>query len=95
MPIAATTRQRAARRLKALRILRGWSRETIAAQSGLTVDDIVAIEQAHPSADFEDIARLSQALNVSLGDVLDPAEWALVRVAGIESYSEPVDSDTK
>ena len=47
MPIAATTRQRAARRLKALRVLRGWSRETIAAKSGLAVDDITAIEQAN------------------------------------------------
>ncbi len=80
--------------MKALRILRGWSREALAAESSLAPDLIIAIEQAAPRVSFEDVACLARALGVSLGDLLDPAEWALVRIASIETDTANIEART-
>lgn len=63
--------KRFGRRLKALRLERGWSQEELATESDISKNYIGEIERGENNVSIHYIARLAEALGVSLGELFD------------------------
>jgi len=68
-------RNRIARRVAALRILKGHSQEELAEKSGVVVSYLLAIEAAQ-QVDLFLLHRIAEALEVNT-DLMDPREWVV------------------
>ena len=58
-----------ARRVRVLRAMRGWTQEGLAAESDLHRTYVSGIERGMRNVGLDNLERLAQALNVSLGDL--------------------------
>lgn len=62
---------RLARRVKAARLAKGWSQEELAERAGLHRTFISQIERAVKISTIRTVDRISRALEVKNGDLLD------------------------
>ena len=69
-------RNRIARRVAALRILKGHSPEELAARAGVVVSYLLAIEAAQ-QVDLFLLHRIAEALDVNTADLMDPRDWVV------------------
>ncbi len=60
-----------ARRLRELRFKKGWSQETLAAQAGLHRTYISGIERAERNIGLDNVERLADAFQMTVGELLD------------------------
>ncbi len=67
-------RQLLARRLRALRFVRGWSQERLAEASGLHRTYISEIERAACNVGLDNLEKLAVGLEVELGDLFSDGE---------------------
>ncbi len=67
-------RQLLARRLRALRFVRGWSQEALAEASGLHRTYISEIERAACNVGLDNLEKLAVGLEVELGDLFSDGE---------------------
>jgi len=70
-------RSRLARKLRMLRVVRGWSQEELADASGLHRTSISLIERSACNISLDSLERLAKTFDVSLPDLLgamDPAD---------------------
>ncbi len=63
-----------ARRLRALRFVRGWSQEALAEASGLHRTYISEIERAACNVGLDNLEKLAVGLEVELGDLFSDGE---------------------
>ncbi len=63
-----------ARRLRALRFVRGWSQEALAEASGLHRTYISEIERAACNVGLDNLEKLAVGLEVELGDLFSEGE---------------------
>jgi transcriptional regulator with XRE-family HTH domain len=71
-----------ARRLRALRFVRGWSQEALAEASGLHRTYISSIERAACNVGLDNLEKLAVGLEVALADLLSEREPAGLREQG-------------
>ncbi|GBE11641.1 anaerobic benzoate catabolism transcriptional regulator [bacterium BMS3Bbin12] len=76
LPVA---RRRLARRVRLLRIARGWSQEVLAGLSGLHRTYIGAVERAERNISLDNIEKIARALDIPIPALLDDAEPAALR----------------
>ena len=74
---AAIIRAALARRVRVLRVTKGWSQETLAEISGLHRTYVSAIERGRCNLSLESMTKLADAFGVGVAELLDAA-------AGIE-----------
>src|SRR4051812_633741 len=70
-------RDRLARKLRLLRLLRGWSQEELASASGLHRTYISRIERCASSVTLDGLERLAATFDISISELLsatDPAD---------------------
>lgn len=72
--------QAIARNLRRLRASRGWSLDLLAARSGVSRGMVIQIEQARTNPSVATLVRLSDALGVSVAQLVDVADAPPVRV---------------
>jgi len=72
--------QAIARNLRRLRASRGWSLDLLAARSGVSRGMVIQIEQARTNPSVATLVRLSDALGVSVAQLVDVADVPPVRV---------------
>ena len=63
-----------ARRIRELRLARGWAQDQLAEESGLHRTYIGAIERAEHNVGIDTIAKLANALKISLKDLFDESK---------------------
>ncbi len=80
-------RQLLARRLRALRFVRGWSQEALAEASGLHRTYISEIERAACNVGIDNLERLAVGLEVELVDLFSDGE-----LVGLWSGKKPPSS---
>ncbi len=78
---ARELRERIARRLRLLRLARGWTLEQVADKTGLAVTYLESLEKACVVL-LGDVPRITRIYGVLLDDLSSEDEWALVRVVG-------------
>ena len=71
-------RSRLARKMRVLRVVRGWSQEDLANASGLHRTHISLIERSACSITLDNLEQLADSLSVSLPELLDATEPAEV-----------------
>ncbi len=64
-------RKALARNLRALRGMRGWSQEALAAKAGLHRTYVGAVERGERNISLDNIERLARVLKVSLPELLE------------------------
>lgn len=74
-----SARRRLARRVRLLRIARGWSQETLAALSGLHRTYIGAVERAERNISLDNIEKIAGAFDLPVSVLLDDIEPAVLR----------------
>ena len=67
-------RRRLARRVRLLRIARGWSQEVLAGVSGLHRTYIGSVERAERNISLDNIERIAHALGIPIRDLLTEPE---------------------
>jgi transcriptional regulator with XRE-family HTH domain len=68
--VETSTRTRLAENVRLFRTLRGWSQERLADAAGLDRSYLGGIERAQRNTSVDILARLAQALNVDVSDLL-------------------------
>lgn len=68
-----------AKRVRMLRVSRGWSQETLAEMSGLHRNYIGHVERAELNIGIDNIERLADTLDISPSELLVDHEGILVR----------------
>ncbi|MHB8345892.1 MAG: helix-turn-helix domain-containing protein [Acidiferrobacterales bacterium] len=66
------TRKLLAKRVRLLRVERGWSQEALAAASGLHRNYIGHVERAELNVGLDNLEKIAAALSVSLCILLEP-----------------------
>ena len=66
------TRKLLAKRVRLLRVGRGWSQEALAAASGLHRNYIGHVERAELNVGLDNLEKIASALGVSLCTLLEP-----------------------
>ena len=66
----ATLRERLARNVRLLRVMRGWSQEVLAQQAGLERTYVGAVERAERNLTLASMEKLAGALGVEVGELL-------------------------
>lgn len=61
--------RRLAKRIKELRLAKGWSQEELAAQAGMHKNYLGGIERAERNPSLKHIAKLADALEVTIPDL--------------------------
>ena len=64
-------RRRLARRVRLLRVARGWSQEVLAELAGLHRNYIGYVERGTVNVGLENLAKLAAAFRVSMGELVD------------------------
>lgn len=59
------------RRLRDLRLSRGWSQEELATEAGISKNYVGEIERGENNVSIHYIARLADALKMSLGEMFE------------------------
>lgn len=72
--VTDSVRQRIARRVRVLRVARGWSQEVLAAVAGLHRNYIGHIERGEVNVGVENLVKLARALGVLVGELVDEAD---------------------
>ena len=62
----ATLRERLARNVRLLRVMRGWSQEVLAQEAGLDRSYVGAVERAERNLTLSSMEKLAQALGVEV-----------------------------
>lgn len=57
--------------MKELRLARGWSQEELATEAGISKNYVGEIERGENNVSIHYIARLAEALKVSLGEMFE------------------------
>lgn len=73
-----------ARRVRALRLARGWSLGVLAERSGLSKTNVAKIESGDGNPSLETLLRLTEALDITIGSLIAvdrPPGTSVVRVA--------------
>jgi ribosome-binding protein aMBF1 (putative translation factor) len=65
-----TARERLARHIRLLRVMRGWSQETLALQAGLDRTYVGAVERAERNLTLASMEKLAAALEVEVRELL-------------------------
>ena len=66
----ATLRERLARNVRLLRVMRGWSQEVLAQEAGLERTYVGAVERAERNLTLASMEKLARALGVEVGELL-------------------------
>ena len=66
----ATLRERLARNVRLLRVMRGWSQEVLALEAGLDRSYVGAVERAERNLTLASMERLAGALGVEVRELL-------------------------
>jgi transcriptional regulator with XRE-family HTH domain len=69
-----------ARNLRRIRASRGWSLDQLAARSGVSRGMVIQIEQARTNPSVATLVRISDALSVSIAQLVDIADTPTVRL---------------
>ncbi|HQU16991.1 MAG: hypothetical protein B7Z66_12475 [Chromatiales bacterium 21-64-14] len=69
-----SARQRLARRVRLLRIARGWSQEVLAELSGLHRTYIGSVERAERNISLDNIEKIARALETPIPALVDETE---------------------
>jgi transcriptional regulator with XRE-family HTH domain len=69
--------ERFAQRLRAVRLARNWSAQTVADRSGVTRVAISKIEHGGRGIPLGDAVALSEAIEVPLSDMIRPGEFSV------------------
>ena len=72
-------RRRLARRVRLMRIARGWSQEVLAGLSGLHRTYIGSVERAERNISLDNIEKIARALDISIPALLDDVEPTALR----------------
>ena len=65
--MSKTLRNKFGKRVRALRLQKGWSQEELADNSGLHRTYVGAIERGEQNVSIDNIAKLAKSLNISPG----------------------------
>lgn len=71
-PRRLSARHLLAKRLRLLRVSRGWSQDTLATLAGLHRTYISGIEQGRRNVGLDNLERLAQAFGLTIGEILKP-----------------------
>jgi len=84
--VGPTVTDTVARNVREARLDRGWTLDKLATRSGVSKGMVVQIEQGRTNPSIGTLSKISDALGVSLPDLVDGGEAPLVRiVAGDEA----------
>ncbi len=78
--VGPTVTDTVARNVREARAERGWTLDQLAARSGVSKGMVVQIEQGRTNPSVGTLSKVSDALGVSLPDLVDGGEAPLVRV---------------
>ena len=65
-----TLRERLARNVRLLRVMRGWSQEVLALEAGLDRSYVGAVERAERNLTLSSMEKLAQALGVEVRELV-------------------------
>lgn len=63
--------RRVGKRIRELRLERGWSQEFLAAESGLNMNYLGGIERGERNPSLKNLARIADALSVTIPDLVE------------------------
>lgn len=63
--------RRVGKRIRELRVERGWSQEYLAAEAGLNMNYLGGIERAERNPSLKNLARIADALGVTIPDLVE------------------------
>lgn len=63
--------RRVGKRIRELRLERGWSQEFLAAESGLNMNYLGGIERGERNPSLKNLARIADALSVTVPDLVE------------------------
>ena len=66
----ATLRERLARNVRLLRVMRGWSQEVLALEAGLDRTYVGAVERAERNLTLSSMEKLAEALGVEVRELV-------------------------
>jgi len=84
MPSPEEVAAAVARNLRAQRTQRGWTLDTLATRAGVSKGMLVQIEQQRTNPSIATLCRLSDALGIALGSLVEVAETPVVRVVAAD-----------
>lgn len=63
--------RRGGKRIRELRLERGWSQEFLAAEAGLNMNYLGGIERGERNPSLKNLARIADALSVTVPDLVE------------------------
>lgn len=63
--------RRVGKRIRELRLERGWSQEFLAAEAGLNMNYLGGIERGERNPSLKNLARIADALSVTVPDLVE------------------------
>ncbi len=77
-----------ARKLRLLRLMKGWSQEGLAQASGLDRSYVSSIERGERNVSLDNIEKLADAFGVSLDELLGVPDAALIGEQLLEKFTD-------
>lgn len=82
--------RRVGRRIRELRRQRGWSQEFLAAEAGLNLNYLGGIERGERNPSLKNLAKIADALNVTIPDLVELLREPRVITPVLPSYAEGI-----